>query len=78
MDNKTTKIIKILSYVSFSLAVVSLIVGASFHGFRMNPENEETYSLGVNMGISMICLFAFFLVAGIILFLLSRKAEKRN
>lgn len=44
--------IKISSRICYGLAAVSLIVGASFHGYRIHPENVEHYNIGVTMGIT--------------------------
>ena len=59
--------IKIFSRICYGLAAVSLIVGASFHGYRIHPENVEHYNIGVTMGIAMITAFLIFLLAGILL-----------
>ena len=71
--------IKIFSRICYVLALVSLIVGASFHGYRIHPENVEHYNIGVTMGITMIIVFIIFLVAGILLTLIEKKDadEKR-
>ena len=45
---------KIVSRVFYIIAVVSLAIGASFHGYRMHPENVVKYNIGVTMGIVMI------------------------
>ena len=68
---------KILSIIFYIIAAVALAIGASFHGFRMHPENEANYNLGVTMGIVMISIFAVSLVVGIVLTVLSRKEGKR-
>lgn len=66
--------LKIFSRISFGLAALSLIIGASFHGYRVHPENTENYDIGVTMGIAMISAFVIFLLAGIVLtFLRKRK-----
>lgn len=65
--------IKISSRICYGLAVVSLIVGASFHGYRIHPENVEHYNIGVTMGIAMIIVFIIFLVAGILLTFLEKR-----
>ncbi|MFA6625117.1 MAG: hypothetical protein WCS80_05085 [Bacilli bacterium] len=70
------KKIKILTIISFVLSLISLITGASFHNLRMNPDNTSAYNLGVNMGISMIVLFAFFLLTGIVLLIIYKKKKK--
>lgn len=62
---------------SFAISLVALIIGASFHGYRMHPEQVEKYELGVNMGISMITVFALFLLIGIILIVIDKKKNRR-
>jgi len=64
---------KILSRLCYIISVVSLIIGASFHGYRMHPENVEKYNLGVTMGIVMISIIVVFLIIGIILTVINRK-----
>jgi uncharacterized membrane protein YphA (DoxX/SURF4 family) len=70
------KSIKIISVISFCLSLVCLVIGASFHGYRMNPEDVTKYSIGVNMGIIMISLFAFFLIIGVITIIIYKKKTK--
>ncbi len=67
------KKIKICSIVSFLISLVALVVGACFHGYRIHPENIDKYNLGVQMGISMLSIFALFLLLGIILLIIYRK-----
>lgn len=64
---------KALSGISFGLAALSLIIGASFHGYRIHPENAENYNVGVTMGIVMITAFAVFLLTGIIITVIGKK-----
>lgn len=52
------------SYICYILAAISVIVGASFHGYRMHPEDITTYTMGVTMGISMISLAIAFIISG--------------
>lgn len=61
----------------FVLAGVSLVTGAAFHGLRMHPEDVSLYNLGVTMGIVMITLFAFFLLAGIIVMIVDKRINNR-
>jgi len=68
---------KIMSRVFYIIAVVSLVTGASFHGYRMHPEDAAKYSIGVTMGIVMISIFVVSLIVGIILMILARKEGKR-
>jgi len=67
---------KRMSRVFYIIAVLSLLIGAAFHGFRMHPEDTAKYNLGVTMGIVMISLFAISLIAGIILTIRTRKEGK--
>lgn len=80
MKNKTNaKALKGLKAAWISCLAVSLtalILGASFHGLRIHPENVDDYNLGVFMGISMISVFSVFLAAYIALYIVYRK--KRN
>lgn len=52
--------------IPLTLFIISLVTGASFHGFRMHPENTQAYNFGINMGISMAIIavisFIFFIV----------------
>ncbi|MFA6862196.1 MAG: hypothetical protein WCR56_07515 [Bacilli bacterium] len=66
---------KIIGFISCGLALICLIVGASFHGFRLDSSNQEKYQLGVDMGISMLSLFVLFLVFGITVFILLCKKK---
>ena len=63
--------------ILFVMAGLSLVTGASFHGFRMHPEDASLYNLGVTMGIVMITLFAFFLLAGIIVMIVDKRINNR-
>jgi len=65
--------LKILSRISYVVSIISLIIGASFHGYRMHPENVEKYNLGVTMGIVMISIFIVSLILGIVLTVINRK-----
>lgn len=65
------------SMTALAVLIVSLAVGASFHGCRMHPENVESYNLGVTMGITMASIAAAALVAFIIL-LVCDKLRKRK
>ena len=70
--NKSHRI-KIFSRICYGLSVISLVVGASFHGYRIHPEYVEHYNIGVTMGITMIMAFMIFLVAGILLTLMGKR-----
>ncbi|MGN0637610.1 MAG: hypothetical protein ACI4J0_04500 [Huintestinicola sp.] len=67
------KKLKIFSRICFGIAVASLMIGASFHGYRIHPENAANYNIGVAMGIIMITAFAVFLLAGIILTIIGKR-----
>lgn len=67
---------KILSRVFYIIAVISLVTGASFHGYRMHPEDATKYNIGVTMGIVMISIFAVSLIVGIVLTILAKKEGK--
>ncbi len=64
---------RICSIISLIISAAALIIGASFHGYRIHPENVENYNLGVTMGILMIILFIVFLVIGLILLAIYKK-----
>jgi len=67
---------KIVSIVFYIIAVLSLVTGASFHGYRMHPEDTAKYNIGVTMGIVMISIFVISLIVGIALMILARKEGK--
>lgn len=67
---------KIVSRIFYIIAVVSLAMGASFHGYRMHPEDVSKYNIGITMGVVMISVFAISLIVAVILTILARKAEK--
>jgi hypothetical protein len=58
------------------ICLISLAVGASFHGLRMHPENAEAYSLGCTMGIIMASVAAVAFVTFIVLFVRYKKSGK--
>lgn len=69
------KKIKIAWICCFAIAAAALAVGASFHGYRINPDDAEKFKLGVAMGVSMLGIFAVFAAAGIVLFILWKKKK---
>lgn len=69
------KKIRICYITSFIVSLIALIIGASFHGYRIHPENVENYNLGVTMGISMISVFGIFLLIGIFLLYIYKKKK---
>lgn len=64
---------KLWSRICFGLSALCLAVGASFHGYRMHPENAQGYRLGVTIGITMIVSFALFFLTGIILTMIGKR-----
>ena len=64
---------KTMSRIFFVVAIVSLVIGASFHGYRIHPEDVTKYNIGVVMGIAMISIFVISLIAGVTLAISSRK-----
>jgi len=67
---------KKFSIIFYIIAAVSLGIGASFHGYRMNPDDVAKYNIGVMMGIVMISIFVISLIAGIVMTVLARKEGK--
>ena len=65
------------SVTALAVLIVSLAVGASFHGCRMHPENVEFYNLGVKMGIIMASIAAAALVVFLILLVCGKLRKKR-
>ena len=57
---------------NWSVLAISLVIGASFHGYRMHPEDVAKYNIGVTMGIVMISLFAISFIVAIIFTILAR------
>lgn len=62
--------------VALIICVFSLIVGASFHGLRMHPENAEAYQLGCTVGIVAAIIAAVSFVIFIVLLVRSRKNRR--
>lgn len=57
------------------VSILSLVIGASFHGYRMHPENIQNYNIGVTMGISMASIAGISFVTLIILLLFYKKRK---
>lgn len=55
------------------ISILSLIVGASFHGLRMHPENAEGYQLGCTIGTVAAIIASIAFVAFIVLLVRTRK-----
>ncbi|MEE1079304.1 MAG: hypothetical protein UIC64_09695 [Agathobacter sp.] len=70
------KNLKLISNILLTVSLVALTIGASFHGYRIHPENEAHYQLGVTMGIVMISIFAIFLCVGIVCRILARRKKE--
>ena len=68
---------KIAAAACFVGSLISLTVGASFHGLRMQPENTELFNLGVTMGIVMLSLSTLCITVGIILIIYGKKHSKK-
>ncbi len=70
---------KKLPYITALIAcVLSLAVGASFHGMRLRPENTSEYQLGCTMGIVMASIAGAALIAFIILLVLYKKSNHQK
>lgn len=57
------------------ICIMSLAVGALFHGYRMHPENASKYKIGVTMGISMVSVAAISFIIFTILYVIYRKRK---
>jgi len=60
------------------IGVISLIVGASFHGLRTHPENASGYQLGCTMGIIMAMIAAVSFIAFAVLLFVGNRIKKRH
>jgi predicted membrane channel-forming protein YqfA (hemolysin III family) len=58
------------------IGIVSLIIGASFHGLRMHPENASAYHLGCTMGIILAVIAVVTLVTFAALLIISKTGNK--
>ena len=58
------------------IGIVSLIIGASFHGLRMHPENASAYRLGCTMGIILAVIAVVTLVTFAALLIISKTGNK--
>ena len=58
------------------IGIISLVVGASFHGLRMHPENASAYHLGCTMGIIMAVIAVVTLVTFAALLIISKTGNK--
>ena len=57
------------------VSILSLIIGASFHGYRMHPEDVQTYNIGVAMGIAMASIAGISFVIFLIVLLIYKKRK---
>lgn len=71
------KKLKVCCILSFVLSAVALTVGASFHGYRIHPENVENYNIGIAMGTYMLSAFGLFLIVGLILLIIYKKKKNK-
>jgi uncharacterized membrane-anchored protein len=58
------------------IGIISLVVGASFHGLRMHPENASAYHLGCTMGIILAVIAVVTLVTFAALLIISKTGNK--
>ena len=65
---------KMLS-IPLIISIIALVVGASFHGFRIHPENVENYNLGVVMGITMASIAGISFIAFVILLVIDKRRK---
>lgn len=68
---------KIAAAACFVGALVCLAAGASFHELRMQPEGTELFTLGVTMGIVMLCLSTLCIAAGIAVIVFGKRASHK-
>lgn len=66
------KKLKIASTACFGGSVISLAVGSSFHGLRVQQDDPQLFNLGVTMGIVMLCISTICITAGIILLVIRK------
>lgn len=63
-------------FIPLAVSILTLVVGASFHGYRIHPENVHKFHIGVAMGITMASIAAVSFVTCVILYLKDRKRQK--
>ena len=66
---------KKLWIIPLIICILALVIGASFHGYRIHPENVQTYNIGVTMGISMASIAGISFVFFAIMFLTYKKRK---
>lgn len=57
------------------VSILSLVIGASFHGYRLHPENVQNYNISVIMGISMVSIAGISFVTFVIMLLIYKKRK---
>lgn len=58
------------------ICIISLLVGASFHGLRMHPENAEAYRLGCTVGTAAVIISVIAFVVFAVLLAQSLKHKR--
>ena len=54
--------LKKIGIIALIVSILSLIIGASFHGYRMHPEDVQTSNIGVAMASIAGISFVIFLI----------------
>ena len=67
--------LKKIGIIALIVSILSLIIGASYHGYRMHPENVQTYNIGVAMGIAMASIAGISFVIFLIVLLIYEKRK---
>ena len=67
--------LKKIGIIALIVSILSLIIGASFHGYRMHPEDVQTYNIGVAMGIAMASIAGISFVIFVIMLLIYKKRK---
>lgn len=66
---------KILWRFPLVICIIALVIGASFHGYRIHPENIGNYNIGVTMGISMASVAGISFIVFIIMYVAYKKRK---
>ena len=67
--------LKKIGIIALIVSILSLIIGASFHGYRMHPEDVQTYNIGVAMGIAIASIAGISFVIFLIVLLIYKKRK---
>ena len=67
--------LKKIGIIAVIVSILSLIIGASFHGYRMHPEDVQTYNIGVAMGIAMASIAGISFVIFLLVLLIYKKRK---